>query len=80
VGWIRTGGKQRLLKVAATSSGVCLESSWTSRKAYEVYFPMDLVSHPYLFRVEPSCQFCTKTFSVYGAASPDFGPMGHVSS
>jgi hypothetical protein len=41
---------------------------------------MDLISCPYLLRGGRNRWFTTKTFSVHGAASPDFGPMGCVSS
>jgi hypothetical protein len=41
---------------------------------------MDLDSCPYLLQGGRNCWFITKTFSIHGAASPDFGPMGCVSS
>jgi hypothetical protein len=49
-------------------------------KAYQVYFSTDPSSWIYLIRFFCSNYFCTKTFSVNGAASPYFGPMAHVSS
>jgi hypothetical protein len=41
---------------------------------------MNLDSCQYLLRGGRNRWFTTKTFSVHGAASPDFGPMGRVSS
>jgi hypothetical protein len=61
-------------------NGLRLGSSWTSRKAYKVYFHMDPDSYSYLLWGSLNHWYTTKTFSVHGAASPDFGPMGRVSS
>jgi hypothetical protein len=41
---------------------------------------MDPNSCSYLLRGGRNHWFTTKTFFVHGAASPDFGPMGSVSS
>jgi hypothetical protein len=41
---------------------------------------MDLESCPYLLRSGRNHWFATKIFSSHGAASPDFGTMGCVSS
>ena len=79
-GWIRTAGKRQLVMAATTSYGLGLGRSRTSWKAYQVYFHMDLASYPYLLRVSHSHRFTTETFSVHGEASPDFDPMGRVSS
>jgi hypothetical protein len=47
---------------------------------YQIYFPMDLESPPYLFGFIRNRQFTTEFFSAHGAVSPYFGPMDHVSS
>jgi hypothetical protein len=41
---------------------------------------MDPVSHPYLFGSGRNRYFSEETFSIHDAVSPDFNPMGHVSS
>jgi hypothetical protein len=41
---------------------------------------MDLDSCPYLLRGGRNHWFTIETFSIHDAASPDFGPMGRVSS
>jgi len=79
-GWIRTAGKRQLVMAATTSYGLELGCSRTSWKAYQVYFHMDPASYPYLLGVGCSHRFTTETFSVHGEASPDFDPMGRVSS
>jgi hypothetical protein len=78
--WIRAAGQNQVVVASTTSYGLRLVSSWTSRKAYKVYFYMDLVSCPYLLWDSCNRWFTTKTFSIHGAASPDFGTMGCVSS
>ena len=55
----------------------CIIHGW---KAYQVYFHMDPASYPYILGVGRSHRFTTETFSVHGAVSPDFDPMGRVSS
>jgi len=79
-GWILTAGKRQLVMAATTSYGLGLGRSRTSWKAYQVYFHMDPASYPYLIGVGRSHRFTTETFSVHGAVSPDFDPMGRVSS
>ena len=79
-GWIRTGGKRQILTATTTSSGLHFGSSCTQWKPYKVYFYMDLESYPYDLRGCRDPQFTTETLSFHGAASPDFGPMGCVSS
>jgi len=79
-GWIRTAGKRQLVMAARTSYGFRFGRSRTSWKAYQVYFHMDPASYPYLLGVGRSHRFTTETLSVHGAASPDFDPMGCVSS
>jgi hypothetical protein len=74
-GWIRTAGHTRLVTAATTSSGLRFGCSSTSSKAYQIYFPKDPELPPYLFGVNRNPQFTT-----HGAASPYFGPTGHVSS
>ena len=63
-----------------TSYGLRLGRSSTFWKAYQVYFPTDPDSWPYLIRCFCSHRFNAGTFSAFGAASPYFGPMTHVSS
>jgi hypothetical protein len=76
--WIQTAGQNQVVTAATTSYGLRFGSSWTLRKAYKVYFHMDLDSCPYLLRGGCNRWFTTKIFSVHGAASPNFGPMGCV--
>ena len=77
---IRTAAESQLETVTTTSYGVRLERSRTLWKAYQVYFPMDLCLFPYLIRYVCSRRFNVRTFSAYGAASPNFGLLAHVSS
>ena len=65
---------------ATTSSGLRLGRSNTLWKAYQIYFPTDPESPPYLLGVNRNRRFPTESFSACGAASPCFGPMGRVSS
>jgi hypothetical protein len=53
-----------------------LRSFW---KAYQVYFPTDLDSWLYLIRCFHNRRFNAGTFSAFGAVTPYFGPMVHVS-
>jgi hypothetical protein len=39
--WIRTTGQNQVVTAATTSYGLRLGGSWTSQKAYKVYFHMD---------------------------------------
>ena len=59
---IRTAGHGQLVTDATASSELRLGRSSTSWKAYEVYFPMDLISRPYLFGVGRNHRFTTETF------------------
>jgi hypothetical protein len=79
-GWIRTAGQTQLVTPATTYSRLHFGRSSTSWKAYQIYFPMDPESPPYLFGVNRNRRFTTKSFLAYGAASPYFSPMGRVSS
>ena len=78
--WIRTAEKQWLVMDATVAYGLRLGRSSTSWKAYQVYFPMDPTSHPYLFGVSYNCLFYADMFSAHDDASSYFGPMGRVSS
>jgi hypothetical protein len=46
-----------------TSSGLCFGRSSTSWKAYQIYFPKDPESPPYLFGVNRNRRFTTESFS-----------------
>jgi hypothetical protein len=61
-GWIRTAGQTQLVTAATTSSGLDFGRSSTFWKAYEIYFPTDLESPPYLFRVNCNPRFTTEFF------------------
>ena len=78
--WIRTAEQHQLVMAATTSYGLRFGRANTSWKAYQVYFLMDPASCPYQLGFGRNCRFNTETFSIYGAASPCFGPMAHVSS
>jgi hypothetical protein len=61
-GWIRTVGQTRLVTAATTSSRLrlgCSSTSWT----YQIYFPKDPESPPYLFGVNRNPWFTTESFS-----------------
>jgi hypothetical protein len=60
--WIRTAGQNQVVTVATTLYWFWLGSSWTSRKAYKVYFHMDLDSCLYLLRGGHNRWFTTRTF------------------
>jgi hypothetical protein len=72
-GWIRTAGQRWLVMAAMTSSGLRFGCSSTLWKSYQIYFPTDLESPPYMFGVNRNHQFTTESFSAHGAASPYFG-------
>ena len=78
--WIRTAEQHQLVMAATTSYGLRFGRANTFWKAYQVYFLMDPASCPYQLGFGRNRRFNTETFSVYGAASPCFGPMAHVSS
>jgi hypothetical protein len=61
---------------AMTSYGLRLGRSSTCWKANQVYFLMDPISYPY--HVEGACSHCfiVTSFSVCGAASPNFWAIG----
>jgi hypothetical protein len=60
--------------------GLGLGRSSTFWKAYQVYFPTDLDSWLYLIRCFRNRRFNAGAFSAFGAVSPYFGLMAHVSS
>jgi hypothetical protein len=62
-GWIRTAGQTRLVTAATTSSGLHFGQSSTFSKDYQMYFPTDLESPPYLFGVNRNPRFTTESFS-----------------
>jgi hypothetical protein len=74
-GGIRTAGQCQLLMAATNSSELQFGRASISWKVYQVYFQMDLASSPYLFLSGRNHHFTTKSFSIYGAASPYLGPM-----
>jgi hypothetical protein len=51
VGWIRTAAQTRIVMAATTSSELHFGHSSTSWKAYQIKFPTDPKSPPYLFGV-----------------------------
>ena len=55
--WIRTEGQTRLVTAATISSEHRFGRSSTSWKAYQVYFPTDPESSPYLFGVNHNHHF-----------------------
>jgi hypothetical protein len=61
---------------AMTSYGLRLGRSSTCWKAYQVYFLMNPTSYPY--HIGGACSHCfiVTSFSVYGAASPNFWVVG----
>jgi hypothetical protein len=62
-GWIRTAGQMRIVTAARTSYGLRFGRSYTFWKAYQIYFPMDPESPPYLFGVNRNPRFTTESFS-----------------
>jgi hypothetical protein len=62
-GWIWTVGQTRPVTAAMTSSELRFGHWSTSWKAYQIYFPKDPESPPYLFGVNRNCQFTTESFS-----------------
>jgi hypothetical protein len=62
-GWIRTAGQIRLVLAATTSFGLHFGRSSTSWKAYQINFPIDPESPPYLFGVNRNPRFTTESFS-----------------
>jgi hypothetical protein len=62
-GGIWTAGHTRLVMAATTSYGLHFGRSSTSWKAYQIYFPMDPESPPYLFVVNRNSRFTTESFS-----------------
>jgi hypothetical protein len=62
-GWTWTAGQTRLVMAATTSSGFRFGRSSTSWKAYQIYFPHDLESPLYLFRVNRNRRFTIESFS-----------------
>jgi hypothetical protein len=58
-GWIRIAGQTRLVTAATTSSRLRFCRSSTFWKAYQIYFPTDLESPPYLFGVNRNPRFTT---------------------
>ena len=72
--------KQQFVMDTTVAYGLGLDRSSTSWKAYQVYFPTDPTSRPYLFGVGHNRLFYTEMFSVHDVASSYFGPMGRVSS
>jgi hypothetical protein len=62
-GWIRTAGQTQLVMAAMTSSGLRFGWSSISWKAYQIYFPTDSESPPYLFGVNRNSRFTIESFS-----------------
>ena len=79
-GWIRTAEKHRFVMDATVAYGLGLGRSSTSWNSYQVYFPTDLTSDPYLFGVGHNSLLSSGMFPAHDAATSYFGPMGRVSS
>jgi hypothetical protein len=62
-GWIRTTGQTQFVTAAMTSSGLHFGCSSTFWKAYQIYFPRESESPPYLFGVNRNRWFTTESFS-----------------
>ena len=62
-GCIRTAEKHRLVMDVTVAYELGLGRSSTSWKAYQVYFPTDPTSHPYLFGVDHNRLFYAGMFS-----------------
>jgi hypothetical protein len=78
-GDIQIPEQQHLVTVAPTPYGLGFWHANTFWKAIGVHFHMHQTSSPYHVGAGRNLHFSAETFSVNGAATPYFGPLGHVS-